>query len=114
MVENPFTWSLPYKISPLLQQISPFITTDAGRKEKCSLKSSAVDADVGLQLGMEHSTSQRVRMWGRLEEERGQLPITLGNVQRKNKQIDTLEGLVQLQDVKDTADIFQKRICHEH
>lgn len=62
--------------------------------------------------GAQHESE--IRTWGRLEEEGGQLPITLGNVQRKNKQIDTLEGLVQLQDEKDTADIFQKRICHEH
>lgn len=50
------------------------------------------------------------RAW---EEEGGQLPITLGNVQRKNEQSHTLEELVQLQDVKDRADIFQK-ICHKH
>lgn len=62
MVENPFTWSLPTKILPLLQSISLFITIDTvGRKEKHLLKSSAVVVDIGLELGVEHSTSQKVQ-----------------------------------------------------
>lgn len=41
-------------------------------------------------------------------EEGRQLPIMLGNAQRKNEQSYTLEELAQLQGVKDTADIFKK------
>lgn len=72
-----------------------------------------MDADIGLELGhgAQHK-SESLDIGRAWEDEAEQLPIMLGNVQSKNEQSYTLEELLQLQVVKDTADIFQ--ICHKH